>query len=234
MDFSHGKVIHQIRAANSVADAIQVLEGYNVIAYATFHLIRNVQIGADNPFVRTGYPAEWVSHYLLNNYVTVDPVVLHARSTEDAFFWSEIHLDEAGKRMMEEAARFNIGRSGYSIPYSDKLGRSSLLSLNSHLDQEPWRDFVEGNRIAIGLLARELHSMGVAEAFIDAGSVPHLSPRERECLKWISLGKSHAEIAVILSLSEHTIRSYLKMARTKLDSNTLAQAVTKATRLGLI
>jgi DNA-binding CsgD family transcriptional regulator len=51
---------------------------------------------------------------------------------------------------------------------------------------------------------------------------------------WTAKGKAHTDIAVILGLSEHTIRGYLKDARMKLDCVTLAQAVSKASALGLI
>ncbi|TNF63372.1 MAG: hypothetical protein EP307_05180, partial [Rhodobacteraceae bacterium] len=47
-------------------------------------------------------------------------------------------------------------------------------------------------------------------------------------------GKSHAEIAVILGLSPHTVRGYLKTLRQQLDCVSQAQAVTQATRLRLL
>ena len=52
--------------------------------------------------------------------------------------------------------------------------------------------------------------------------------------QWTAEGKVHTEIAIILNLSEHTVRGYLKDARIKLDSVSLAQAVSKAASLGLI
>ena len=42
------------------------------------------------------------------------------------------------------------------------------------------------------------------------------------------------EIAVILNISPHTARDYLKSARYKLDCVTSAQAVSKAVGLGLL
>jgi len=83
------------------------------------------------------------------------------------------------------------------------------------------------------MLARDLHLKAVAESSIgvDAQS---LSPREKECLQWTADGKTYSEIAIILNLSEHTVRSYLKVVRLKLDSVSLAQAVARASNLGLI
>jgi DNA-binding CsgD family transcriptional regulator len=61
-----------------------------------------------------------------------------------------------------------------------------------------------------------------------------LSPREAEVLGWIAKGKSDAEIAVILGLSERTARFHAANAKVKLDATTRVQAVTKALDLGLI
>jgi LuxR family transcriptional regulator, quorum-sensing system regulator CinR len=65
-------------------------------------------------------------------------------------------------------------------------------------------------------------------------TAPKLTSREVECLHWIAYGKSTAEIALILGLSVHTVRSYLKAVRLKLEAATIAGAVHKAVRLGII
>ncbi len=61
-----------------------------------------------------------------------------------------------------------------------------------------------------------------------------LSGRELDCLRWSAAGKSSEEIALILSLSSHTVNEYLKQAMRKLDAVTRVQAVAAACRLRLI
>ncbi|SMX26011.1 Transcriptional activator protein EsaR [Pelagimonas phthalicica] len=234
MPFDYESVLNDLLLSNSVADAIAVLQGCCEIDFVTFHLMNSVSAQMDNPFVRTTYPPEWVTFYLLNNLVASDPVLKAATVAKKAFLWSDLDLAGPELDFLSKSKDFKIGQSGYSIPYEDEIGRRSVLSLNSHLDDEAFRDFIAVKGGQLQLLAHDLHMKGVSEAFAEAGDVPHLSPREYECLKWTSLGKSYSEIAIILSLSEHTVRSYLKMARVKLDSVTLAQAVTKATQMGLI
>ncbi|MCW5624505.1 MAG: helix-turn-helix domain-containing protein [Burkholderiales bacterium] len=63
---------------------------------------------------------------------------------------------------------------------------------------------------------------------------PQLSDRETECLRWISVGKTAAEVGVILSLSERTVNMHLTNARQKLGANNTTHAVAVAIRLGLI
>lgn len=61
-----------------------------------------------------------------------------------------------------------------------------------------------------------------------------LSAREIECLRWSAAGKSSDEIAIILSISSHTVVSYLKSAMRKLDSVNRMQAVARACRFRLL
>jgi len=53
-------------------------------------------------------------------------------------------------------------------------------------------------------------------------------------LTWTAAGKTSAEIAEILGLSEHTVNHYLNKATKKLDTVNRTQAVAKALRVGLI
>ena len=63
---------------------------------------------------------------------------------------------------------------------------------------------------------------------------PELSPRERECLLWIAEGKTYWETAMILGLSEHTVRCYLESARHKLGAANNTHAVNKAGKASLL
>ena len=44
-----------------------------------------------------------------------------------------------------------------------------------------------------------------------------LTPRETEILRWISYGKTASEIALIVSVSEHTVNSHTATILKKLD-----------------
>lgn len=50
--------------------------------------------------------------------------------------------------------------------------------------------------------------------------VPALSPRELECLLWVSRGKSSADIGQIVGLSPRTVDSYLEKTCAKLRVRT--------------
>lgn len=65
-------------------------------------------------------------------------------------------------------------------------------------------------------------------------NTPSLSPREQECLQWVSRGKSSSDIGTILSLSPRTVDSYLEKVCSKLRVRTRIEAVVAAVQQGLI
>ena len=75
----------------------------------------------------------------------------------------------------------------------------------------------------------ESPSTGEVEA-----SAFQLSPRETECMEWVSKGKSSSDIAVILSLSPRTVDSYMEKVCSKLRVRTRIEAVAVAVRHGLV
>lgn len=61
-----------------------------------------------------------------------------------------------------------------------------------------------------------------------------LSPRELECLLWVTRGKSSGDIGGILGLSPRTVDSYLEKVCSKLRVRTRIEAVAVAVRAGVI
>lgn len=61
-----------------------------------------------------------------------------------------------------------------------------------------------------------------------------LTPRETEILRWISHGKTASEIALIVSVSEHTVNSHTATILKKLDVVNRTQMVAKAIREQII
>lgn len=66
------------------------------------------------------------------------------------------------------------------------------------------------------------------------GSSAPLSERERECLLWVSEGKTTDEVAVILGVSSHTVNSYVAHAIQKFGASNRAMAIATAIRSGII
>ncbi len=61
-----------------------------------------------------------------------------------------------------------------------------------------------------------------------------LSPREKQVLEQVALGKSNKEIAASLAIAENTVKNHLKNILDKLHLENRVQAATFAVRAGLI
>lgn len=62
----------------------------------------------------------------------------------------------------------------------------------------------------------------------------HITDRELEILKLISEGKTNAQIAMELNLSEWTVETHRKNINQKLGSNSAATLLMEAKKQGLI
>lgn len=62
----------------------------------------------------------------------------------------------------------------------------------------------------------------------------NLSPRELQVLRLTVEGKSNKEVAAVLNLEVHTVRSYRKTMMAKLGASNVAELIQAATRAGLI
>jgi len=220
----------------TVQDAVQRLADFYPVEFVTLHLFRSGEDAQNKPYVRTNYPDAWVSHYLLNDYVRIDPVLQMAERIAGPFCWSTIKPQGQQVEMMEQAAKHGLGQTGFSVRHIDAIGRRSVLSFNAHDAKggPSWVPHLDEMRDGLINLAHTVHHIALDEIYADREPLPQLSPREIECLKWTADEKAHTDIAIILGLSERTVRGYLKDARMKLDCVTLAQAVSKAASLGLI
>lgn len=55
-----------------------------------------------------------------------------------------------------------------------------------------------------------------------------LSPREKDCLHWVAMGKTTEEIGMIMGLSQHTVNFHLRNACKKLNASNRYAAIANA------
>ena len=67
-----------------------------------------------------------------------------------------------------------------------------------------------------------------------AAYLESLSPRELDVLKLVAEGKSNQEIALVLVLSLHTVKSHARNIYSKLGVKNRTEAVAKARSLGIL
>ena len=186
-----------------------------------------------DPYIRLTYPASWIKQYLTMNYVDLDPVLKEGFSRTLPFDWTELKVEsQAQGAFLLDALAHGVGPHGLSIPVRSKQGHRGLFSISFSRSAEEWAAFREAHLVQAVAIANRIHHKVISAVFGE--DHPHLTDREVECLRLTAIGKDAGDIALILGISPHTARDYLKSARFKLDCVTSAQAVSKAVKLGLL
>lgn len=223
-----------IREAPSTEAAVFALRRVYKFDHVTHHLAKKIIAHVEEPYIKTTYPAEWVKRYLLQGYIAIDPVVQEGFARRLPFHWDELELTPKAQKLFEDAQQHEIGMQGYTIPIVDRQGRRSILSMTSSSPNMEWRAYIRRFTVELAEAGQVIHRMGMREIYGEDHRFPHLSQREIECLSWTAQGKDAPTIAMILHLSDHTVRAYLRSVRYKLDCSTLSQAVAKAIQLRII
>lgn len=186
------------------------------------------------PYLAVTYSTEWVEHYLTQRFVEIDPTIQVGMRRLLPIDWASFdRSDLAVRRLFGEAQEFGLGKQGLSLPVHGQHRDRALVSITSNLSAREWRQLRPQYMRDFQVLTLHIH-----EAILRLeGSAPtqaRLSPRERECLMWIAEGKTYWEAAMILGLSEHTVRCYLESARHKLGAANNTHAVNKAGKADLL
>lgn len=236
LDFGMAEDILQlVETAPSTNRILRRLRDLYQVKHLTFVVARYGKEPAKDPYIRTTYPVLWMARYLFKRYWTIDPVIRAGFSRAAPFDWSDIDRSGGGiDSFFADAAAHDIGASGFLIPLNNKHNQRGILSINSDLTGDRWDAYKAASLADFLEVGTALHRRGIREVFADQDPPPRLSPREREAIRWVAEGKEVPDIAIITGLSEHTVRTYLKSARTKLNCGTMAQAAVKAERLNLL
>lgn len=181
----------------------------------------------------SNWPHELVATYDELGLMNKSPVFQTLRTSTKPFLWSIEELNEnredgLGPDVVDLFTSFNIQRGVY-LPTHEPSGQRGAVSFSGSRQLPDEAELMELHYVA-NLLYERAFAMRVPHSVTEQ----NLSGRERECLKWTSLGKTSGEIAKILHLSEHTVNHYLSAACQKLSAVNRTHAVSKAIRAGII
>lgn len=183
----------------------------------------------------SNYSLEWRKLYFEKSYMRIDPVVSTAKRVMRTFSWSgdqPVHATPEIKRFLGEAAEFGI-RSGVSVPVQLGFGTLGILTLASSQRRCELDLAGYASRAEVALVYIHMRLNPLLERLTVTKTIG-LTPRQATCLKWASLGKTVAETARILGISDRSVTFYLNEARAKLNANNIAHAIRVAMELHLI
>jgi LuxR family transcriptional regulator, quorum-sensing system regulator CinR len=180
------------------------------------------------------FSSEWQFRYFVKQYITVDPIISHGRTAILPFDWDTLSRDDpAILNFFTDAIRHGVGHNGLSIPVRNRKNAYSVVSFMSDLPRREWESFKQFNMASL----QQLSALIDSAAGINSKTPPapvQLSRREEQCLIWAARGKTHQEVAEILSLSAGSVKSHLDTARHKLHCINLTHAVGVAVATGVI
>lgn len=211
----------------------RLTESWNMRAFMVISIPMQTSFELSDHTVITNWPAELLNLYDQESLLAGSAVARELRNsvvpfTVDAEFVKKGREAAAAQSTLSLFERFDMVNSVW-FPVHEVSGTRGAVSFSGVRSPLSAQDIAElfyvSTHIFEQLAAIRSLDNRVTETFTD---------REIDCLNWTAAGKTSAEIAEILLLSEHTVNHYLNRATKKLDTVNRTQAVAKALRVGLI
>ncbi|WP_404383983.1 LuxR family transcriptional regulator [Caenispirillum salinarum] len=179
------------------------------------------------------YPGNWTQHYLEQGYFVDDPTVATGLRSCATFAWRDIPPSSAprARQIMREAADWGI-TDGLTVPLRGGSLAALSVALPDSATPRGRTEILRAAKAPFTILSLLVHERGRVLYRRDIGA-GMLTPRERECVRWLAAGKTGTEIADILHISNLTVTQHLKSAMRKLQCATRAQLAVRAVALGL-
>jgi DNA-binding CsgD family transcriptional regulator len=176
----------------------------------------------------------WAALYQSRNYARVDPILRAALVSPVPQIWEEVWrnavLTPEQAALVADAHSFGLlqGMTMSIGPSEEGILMVALGGRRLPTDTLPSRLALPTCGYFYAVIGRRLR---IAEG---EAPPPTLSVRQLEVLKWVAVGKTSPEIALILGISVRTVDDYVAVACRKLEVHTRTQAVMQARALGLL
>ena len=189
------------------------------------------------PTMLSDLPAAWFVRYQEQQYGKVDPIVRHCTRSMIPAVW---HLQQKPAlqkaRNLVRDARAHGMAAGATFSLFGAKGQIALMALTTSRAARTERRNIE-RQLGDGcmLLAHVYEATRtLARRAAPAAAKPLLTARERECLQWVSAGKTSWETARILAIAERTVNFHIDNVNRKLGTHCRVQTVARALSLGLV
>ena len=234
--------IERAEAASSL-EALQqtlaeTLDHYGAKHFTLMALSRHPQNGARSPLpLSRATPRAWVDRYTERGYFNSDIITHRAIRGSQPFTWDDVdlkNLSPSAKTVFDEGRDILAAKASLVIPTHDAHGFAGYISL-FFAEESP----DESKRRALKLIAiyalekaKELRGLEPDDAGWDKPCP--LTPRQREALAFLAMGKTDWEIGAILGIAEKTANHHFEATKRLLGVATRAQAVAVAVHSGWI
>ncbi|MDT8999869.1 autoinducer binding domain-containing protein [Paucibacter sp. APW11] len=181
----------------------------------------------------SNYAPEWQQRYHEQGYMQIDPTIAHGMRSSNPVLWTDEFFAET-PQLWQEARYYGL-RHGWAQSRRDPEGTYSMLVL-ARSEQAITAAELEHTEPRMQWLVHTSHvSMKAccSDPELEQPKI-ELSDREIDVLRWTAEGKTSAEIADILNISERTVNFHVNSVVAKLGACNKTSAAVRAAMLGLI
>ncbi|MEZ5812511.1 MAG: autoinducer binding domain-containing protein [Rhizobiaceae bacterium] len=236
-EFRPARFVEALSACQTSYDVLGVLKdvcsafGYSgFIAFRLPWLTDNTLSGR---IIVTNWAPELIRACNSLGFLSESPVIARLRRSTLPFAADLADIAAAGddekRKTARDAFREHGHVNGVFLPCCDRDGRRGAVGFTGDETMAATEELAELSYLAAHVYERLAHVAGAAFA-----EQSKLTVREKECIVWTAEGKTSAEAAQILGLSENTVNHYLASAAGKLGTVNKAHTVARAISGGLL
>ena len=220
-----------VRDLDALGRCVHWLRDLYDVEHLVYHSVRS----SGQQWGALTYDPEWVEAYVDNDWQKIDPVVQSCFNSVMPADWKSLDWSgRAARALLGDGMAHGLGNQGMSLPVRGPSGQFALFTVNGRSNDDSWGRFCASRMDELILAA---HYINERATMLDGDAVAPskaLSPREIDALTQLALGRSRAQAADQLRISEHTLRVYIESARAKLGAQNTTHAVAHAMSRGMI
>ncbi|MBK5011807.1 LuxR family transcriptional regulator [Pseudomonas sp. S60] len=193
-----------------------------------------IQIATQTPhfYLYSNYPSDWILCYQDEDFYKQDSASIASHTSTTPVLWTDELYKEA-PHVREAACQHGL-RHGWTQSLHDLQHNESQMSVARPAGRIETAELYD-KAGSVQWICHTLHAV-LSEHHLDAlcPPQPKMSERELEVLKWSAAGKTAADVACILSLSQSTVNFHIRSVITKTNAANKAGAVAIAALRGWI
>ncbi|MNH21403.1 Regulatory protein SdiA [compost metagenome] len=192
-----------------------------------------IQLAAQAPrlYLYSNYPLAWIERYQRDEFYKQDPAAALSHTSTEPVLWTDELYREAPD-FREQACKHGL-RHGWTQSLHDLRHNETQVSVARPCGKIDIHELYD-KAGQVQWLCHTLHDTICEHHLAKLSSPLKMSDRELEVLKWSAAGKTAADVACILSLSQSTVNFHIRSVITKTNAANKAGAVAIAMMRGLI
>ena len=219
----------EVSSRDELAD--QFLNSIQLLGFEHFVCICCSPYGASqqDAVILARYPDNWRKFYLADEQGDVTAILAEIPESGLPFCWdmdvlTARHPDDAD--VIFESVEGAEEICGFTVPIhvvGAHPGAVYIVGFDNCFESD--------DQHALHLMSVYFHERAMnicREPRDELAAIDKLTPRELECLRWVSAGKTDWEISSKLNISERTVHTHIENAKRKLSVHTRLQAVAAA------